>query len=103
MARKPLMIKVVQIETAELGSRRAFGFSTSEVGEFCKHLKSPEWPGVMIPQGYLAAARHEELHSYMDMSNPRTRYATACHNIAEHLLQNTQQAEIHGIRRPDLR
>jgi hypothetical protein len=84
-------------------SRRSFGFSTPEVNECCKHLKSPEWPGVTIPHGYLAAALHEELPIVTNKRYPKTRYVTACHGIAEHLLQNTKQASIAGIARPDLR
>ena len=84
-------------------SRRSFGFSTPEVAEFCKHLKSPDWPSVLIPKAYLDTAPHEELASAIDKQHTKTRYVTACHNIAEHLLQNTQQAAIHGIAVPDLR
>ena len=95
------LIRLLRNEFAH--SRRSFGFSTPQVLDFCKHLKSPDWPGVMIPKSYLASARHEGLSSYIDKANPKTRYATACHNIAEHLLQNTQQASIAGVIVPDLR
>jgi hypothetical protein len=95
------LIRLLRNEFAH--SRRAFGFSTPQVIEFCTHLKSPDWPGVIIPLGYLNSARPEDLSSYLDKTNPRTRYAMACHNISEHLLQNTQQASIAGVIVPDLR
>jgi hypothetical protein len=95
------LIRLLRNEFAH--SRRAFGFSTPQVTEFCTHLRSPDWPGVIIPHSYLNSARHEDLSSYLDKTNPRTRYAMACHNISEHLLQNTQQAAIAGVIVPDLR
>lgn len=95
------LIRILRNQLAH--SRRSFGFSTPEVKEFCKYLKSPDWPSVLIPKAYLDTAPHDELASAIDKQNAKTRYVTACHNIAEHLLQNTQQAAIHGIAVPDLR
>lgn len=95
------LIRILRNEYAH--SRRSFDFSAHEVTEFCKHLHSPDWPGVFIPHAYLASARHEELPIVTDKTHPRTRYVTACHNLSEHLLQNTQSNSIQGVIVPYLR
>jgi DNA-binding MltR family transcriptional regulator len=84
-------------------SRKSFGFVTNEVSEVCQKLKAVDWPGAVIPTGYLNAIPNEALKSAAQLrSNPKTCYVTSCHVIAERLLLNADSSPIHGIAPPEL-
>jgi hypothetical protein len=94
------LIRMMRNEFAH--SRKPVDFFTKEVANVCKHLRAADWAGANIPAGYLAAMRQEELPSARKLTNPRTRYATSCHTIAERLLVNAYNAPPSAGYIPDL-
>jgi hypothetical protein len=78
------LIRLLRNEFAH--SRKPFGFSTPEVKAVCDRLQMPDRPGAYIPHGFLERVPIEELKAAGDKANPRTRYITACHNLAYRML-----------------
>jgi len=94
------LIRMLRNEWAH--SRRSFGFHTKEVSDVCKHLRAVDWPGAKLPDGYLRAMPEDQRSAAMARSNPKTRYVTTCHTIAERLLWNAGEIPP-GAATPDLR
>ena len=90
------LIRLLRNEFAH--SRKSFGFTDADVGPVCAHLKSPDWPGAFIPHGYLNSVKPEDLATASDKANPKTRYLSACHVIAERLLDHTNTVGATGKR-----
>lgn len=78
------LIRVLRNEFAH--SRMSFGFITPEVKAVCDRLKMPDLPESYIPHGYLNRVPHEELAAASDKSHPKTRFISACHNVAYRML-----------------
>jgi hypothetical protein len=86
-------------------SRKPFGFDAPEVKAVCDELKIPDLPGAYIPDGFLERVPFEQLKAANDISNPRTRYISACHNLSYRLLNAGGGFRVGmavGARPPDL-
>jgi len=74
------LIRLLRNEFAH--SRRSFTFITPEVKSVCDHLQTPDLPGAYIPHRYLETASGAQLKEVGNKANPKTRYISACHNLA---------------------
>jgi hypothetical protein len=63
-------------------SRMPFCFKTPEVRAVCDQLKIVELPQYFIPPGYLIRVPAEELSAATEISDPKTRFITTCHNLS---------------------
>lgn len=66
-------------------SRRPIRFSTPVVKIACGHLQLPDQPGVFISFRMLNSVPHRRLKAAADRSHPRTRFFTACNEIAQRI------------------
>jgi len=97
------LIRLLRNEFAH--SRKPFGFDTPEVKAVCGKLKIPDLPDANIPHGFLERVPFEQLKAASDISNPRTRYISACHNLSYRLLNaggGFRAGMAIGARPPDL-
>ena len=78
------LIRLLRNEFAH--SRMPFDFNTPEVKPICDKLKMPDLPGAYIPHGFLSRVSESELRAARDMSNPKTRFVSACHNLAYRMI-----------------
>jgi hypothetical protein len=74
-------IRVLRNEFAH--SRIPFGFTTAEVREVCSKLRIVDLPDSSnVPHGYLMRAPDGQFLVATDMSDPKTRFISTCHNIS---------------------
>jgi hypothetical protein len=78
------LIRLLRNEFAH--SRMPFDFKTPPVRAVCDQLKIVDQPGCNIPHGYLNRVSHGELAAASDITDPKTRFISTCHNISYRML-----------------
>lgn len=66
-------------------SRQPIRFTTPEVRAVCDQFRLPDLPGVHLSFRMLNAVSHRRLRAASDSTHPRTRYFTACNEIAQRI------------------
>jgi len=67
-------------------SRMPFDFGTPEVRAVCDQLKIVDFPESQIPYGYLNRISDGKLKGAPDITDPKTRFISTCHNISYRML-----------------
>jgi hypothetical protein len=67
-------------------SRMSYKFTTPEVKAVCDHLQMPDLSGSYVPNGYIRRIPQEEQKAALDSSHPKTRFVSACHNLAYRMI-----------------
>jgi hypothetical protein len=67
-------------------SRMPFDFGTPEVRAVCDQLKIVDFPESQIPYGYLNRISDGKLKGAPDLTDPKTRFISTCHNISYRML-----------------
>lgn len=66
-------------------SRKPIEFTTPVVRVCCENLSYPDEPGVLLSFRMINAVSNERLQQASDRTHPRTRYFTACNEIAQRI------------------
>lgn len=66
-------------------SRKPIKFSTGVVKIACSHLMLPDQPGVFLNFSMLNKTSRRRLKAASDKKHPRTRFFTACNEIAQRI------------------
>lgn len=77
------IIRVLRNQFAH--SRKPIRFSTDVVKTACQHLSIPDLPGVTLSFSMVDKTPRRRLKAAIDKDHPRTRFFTACNEIARRI------------------